>query len=167
MFAKQEQETPFNRAFKGSVSLISECTESPILLKSVDGDGRTLLHWACSGNNPELAQTLIEKGSEVNSQDESGMTPLTISCAIGSDKLVDVLLNSNSNPNITTVNKVSPMHYCASKNWLDIARRLVFHGADHSIRDNLGQTPIFRAAARGNLSFIQFLVYKESINLLG
>lgn len=38
--------------------------------------GRTAMHYAAASNSPEIIKMLVEKGTDINTQDENGFTPL-------------------------------------------------------------------------------------------
>lgn len=57
------------------------------------------------------------------------------------------------------------LHFCASKNNLSTARKLLSHGASARIKDQRGQLPLHRAAAIGSVPFLNLLLeHKSPIN---
>lgn len=57
------------------------------------------------------------------------------------------------------------LHFCASKNNLSTARKLLSHGASARIMDRRGQLPLHRAAAIGSVPFLNLLLeHKSPIN---
>ncbi|KZF26306.1 ankyrin [Xylona heveae TC161] len=54
------------------------------------------------------------------------------------------------------------LHFCASKNNLDIARILLAQKASARIRDKRGQLPIHRAAAVGSVPMLKLLIGANS-----
>lgn len=54
------------------------------------------------------------------------------------------------------------LHFCASKNNIDTARKLIAHKASTRIRDKRQQLPIHRAAAAGSVPMLQLLIDNKS-----
>jgi ankyrin repeat protein len=68
-----------------------------------------------------------------------------------------------NNLNIPDAMGVFPLHYAVERNYIDIARALLIHGADPNRADPLGRTPLHYAVLAGMLEFVQLLlVYKAS-----
>ena len=55
----------------------------------MDADGRTLLHWACSGKHLDLVNILLDRGFPVDTSDEENWTPLIIAVSVGNSEIVD------------------------------------------------------------------------------
>ena len=55
-----------------------------------------------------------------------------------------MFLEHGCDPNSTTSNGTSALHYACSKNHIETARLLLENKADPSICDNYGQTPLHR-----------------------
>ena len=69
------------------------------MISARDDNGRSLLHWACSGGHKELVQWLLESGSEVDARDDSRWTPLIIASSAGHEAVVRLLLGAGANIN--------------------------------------------------------------------
>ena len=85
------------------------------LISARDDNGRSLLHWACSGGHKELVQWLLEAGSEVDARDDSRWTPLIIASSAGHEAVVRLLLGAGANINACTDQGRSPLLYAASR----------------------------------------------------
>ena len=59
-------------------------------------------------------------------------------------------------------NGQSALHFTASKNNLDIARKLVDRGASARIKDKRGQLPLHRAAAIGSVPMVKLMLTNKS-----
>jgi len=54
------------------------------------------------------------------------------------------------------------MHFCASKNNIDVARMLLTHKASTRTKDKQAQLPIHRAAAIGSVPMVKLLIENKS-----
>ncbi|KAL8649274.1 MAG: hypothetical protein Q9226_005649 [Calogaya cf. arnoldii] len=70
--------------------------------------------------------------------------------------MVDLLLGKDADVNIKT------LHFCASKNNLDVARKLISRNASARIKDKREQLPLHRAAAVGSVPMVKLLLDNKS-----
>ncbi|CAG0903091.1 unnamed protein product, partial [Cyprideis torosa] len=87
-------------------------------------DERSPLHQAESA---ETAELLIQKGAEVNAQDERGKTPLFVATDWNRHSVVEVLLANGADPNIASEDERSPLHQAVSA---ETAELLIQKGAE-------------------------------------
>lgn len=66
--------------------------------------GRTLLHVAAMGLLPETIPFLINKGYEINTEDEWGDTPMSYACKFGNVKMIKTLIKNGANYRYTSFN---------------------------------------------------------------
>merc|ERR1712137_131799 len=104
----------------------------------MDFDGTIPLHHAASNDRHEMCEWLVSQGSDPNSQDKLGRTPLMDAAEIGSKACVETLLNTEK----ANVNSEDNEHYTALSYCLDyvtskdddkfynVAKFLVSRGAD-------------------------------------
>ncbi|KAK3383647.1 ankyrin repeat-containing domain protein [Lasiosphaeria ovina] len=129
----------------------------PKLARLKDEDGRLPIHWAASSNQTEIVTLLVQqKDFDPDAQDDMGWTPLMISASVkDGDKIVDLLLSKGAD---------TALHFLASKNNLDVARKLLEQKppASTRVRDKRGQYPIHRAAAVGSVPMVKLLLENRS-----
>ncbi|KAL2118940.1 hypothetical protein VTJ04DRAFT_5899 [Mycothermus thermophilus] len=158
-------------AREGKLAVVESLLQAnPRLAQLKDDDGRLPIHWAVSYNHPDIVSLLIsQKGFDPDAEDDSGWTPFMIAASIkDGDKVADILLSRGADVNQTNNNGQTALHFIASKNNLDLARRLLEShtpAASTRVRDKRGQYPIHRAAAIGSVPMINLLIkHKSPIN---
>jgi len=122
--------------------------------------GYTPLHYAAWKGHHKVVELLLEHGANPNIQKNDGETPLHLAVWEGHHKVVELLLEHGANPNIQkndgetplhfTVDRCllnkygrTPLHFTVSRyHHVDMVRVLLDHGADPTIRDNKGWTPL-------------------------
>jgi 26S proteasome non-ATPase regulatory subunit 10 len=87
-----------------------------------------------------------------------------IACSVpDSDAAVTLLLQKGADANITNNAGQTALHFCASKNNLDVARILIKeYKASARVRDRRGQLPLHRAAAIGSVPMLRLLLESRS-----
>ncbi len=77
------------------------------------GSDHSPLHWAAAQGYVEMMKTLVDKGYDINAQDQDGFTPLHYAAASGSFQGVEFLVNNGAD--VYRVNKrdVTPMTLAA------------------------------------------------------
>lgn len=111
--------------------------------------GRTLLHEAALGGDPELIRLLVARGLDVNAIDEHFKdTPLE--CAASHDKreAVAALLEAGADVNHQDISGRTQLHAAVSGNHVEVVERLLAAGADPTIADKKDETPLDLARAR-------------------
>lgn len=66
------------------------------------------------------------------------------------------------NPRLTRVFEQTALHFTASKNNLETARKLIAHKATARVKDKRGQLPLHRAAAVGSVPMVKLLLENNS-----
>ncbi|KAI1276643.1 ankyrin [Xylaria sp. FL0933] len=97
--------------------------------------------------------------------DDSGWTPLMIAASVkDGDVLVELLLSRGADVNHKNQNGQTALHFVASKNNLEVARKLFAAKppASARVRDKRGQYPLHRAAAVGSVPMVKLLLEHNS-----
>ena len=67
-------------------------------------------------------------------------------------------IQSNANPTCSQ----TALHFTASKNNIETARKLLSHGATARVKDKQGQLPLHRAAAIGSIPMVNLMLENKS-----
>lgn len=93
--------------------------------------------------------------------------PVFEAVASNSKDVLDVLLGLGANPNLRFDSPVgTPLHFAVSRDQLSMISRLLAAGADPSLTDSFGETPLHRAAKLGKHEAYDLLVAGGAIETL-
>ena len=110
---------------------------------SLDAQGWTPLHWACSRGSVEMMNTLLEYGASIDARDVSGWTPLFWATIKGHVQIVTRLLHENANHLLVDLNGWTVVHWAASKGNAPIPQILLDHHSKFKARQiKARQTPV-------------------------
>lgn len=129
---------------------------NPKLASLRDDDDRLPIHWAVAYNHLPIVELLVQsKSFDPDAADGSGWTPLMMACSRKeADAIVNLLISKDADVNAKNTNGQTALHFCASKNNLDVARVLLKEKATARVKDKRGQLPLHRAAAVGSVPMI-------------
>jgi ankyrin repeat protein len=126
----------------------------------------TPLHVAAKNGLYPAAALLIEHGADVNAKDYKGFTPLHNAAGAAADKVVGLLLKHGAKPRALNTYRETPLHKCAAGAGdkkdaaarARIAEKLIDAGAPVNAATTSGRTPLWYAAAKGNLALVRTLL---------
>ncbi|GEM_PF-1033966 len=114
-----------------------------------------------------VAELLIRSGANVNTPDNTGLTPLHYSVALYDEntalKLADLLIRNGAMIDVHGgADRTTPlMNVCGRKNNIEIIRFLIKNRADVNASDNRKETPLHKAVcADDNAEIIKLLIEK-------
>lgn len=116
-------------------------------LKSTRGNNRgakALCEAALRGDLPEIRSRLAA-GTQVNAQDSTGSTALSLSVALGNGEIVAFLLEAGADVGLATNEVIYPIHSAKDP---AIIKALLNHGADPNAVANYGYRPLHFACGR-------------------
>lgn len=134
-------------AASGVPTIVVDVLKSRPNVNARDGKGRTALmeavgqyHYGVESreiNRAEVVRLLLQAGADPNISDEDGNTAL-IGAAWDADAVL-LLIRAGANVNAQSKKGFTPLINCADP---DVARVLLAHGADPSVRDAEGKTAL-------------------------
>lgn len=110
----------------------------------------TLLHTAAKKGLKQLILFLIEKGININSQDEDGETPLHYAARKNRPEIINLLLDHGAQINVQDNVKDTPLHIAAMRGHEPIIQLLLQKGAFVNSINNEGMTPLHYAISNSD-----------------
>uniref|UniRef100_A0A671M4N6 Poly [ADP-ribose] polymerase n=1 Tax=Sinocyclocheilus anshuiensis TaxID=1608454 RepID=A0A671M4N6_9TELE len=130
-------------AKKGCLARVQKlCSLENINCRDTQGRNSTPLHLAAGYNNLEVAEYLLEHGADVNAQDKGGLIPLHNAASYGHVDIAALLIKYNTCVNATDKWAFTPLHEAAQKGRTQLCALLLAHGADPTMKNQEGQTPL-------------------------
>uniref|UniRef100_A0A665XAK2 Poly [ADP-ribose] polymerase n=1 Tax=Echeneis naucrates TaxID=173247 RepID=A0A665XAK2_ECHNA len=130
-------------AKKGCLARVQKlCSPDNINCRDTQGRNSTPLHLAAGYNNLEVAEYLLEHGADVNAQDKGGLIPLHNAASYGHVDIAALLIKYNTCVNATDKWAFTPLHEAAQKGRTQLCALLLAHGADPTMKNQEGQTPL-------------------------
>ncbi|RAW36005.1 hypothetical protein PC110_g7711 [Phytophthora cactorum] len=138
------------------VAALCECDAAVVDSWNVNAD--TPLIWACIEGRAEAVKVLLKHGADVNMLNQYGASTLLCAVMIGEDpeqdaesdkrraEILAMLLEKNGKlVNFQDREGSTAMHLAASCGYLECVKTLLAFGADITLRNAIGQTPLEEA----------------------
>ena len=108
----------------------------------------------------EAAKQLLNKGAEVNANDEYGNTPLHIAAFKADLEVVRLFLHRGANIKAKDSNGNTALHSASNRGHLKVVEVLLAKGAEIEAKDSNGNTPLHFASMCGRLKVAGLLLDK-------
>ncbi|XP_076154617.1 poly [ADP-ribose] polymerase tankyrase-2-like isoform X3 [Alosa pseudoharengus] len=130
-------------AKKGCLARVKKlCTQANVNCRDTQGRHSTPLHLAAGYNNLEVAEYVLQHGADVNSQDKGGLIPLHNAASYGHVDVAALLIRYHACVNASDKWAFTPLHEAAQKGRTQLCALLLAHGADPTLRNQEGQSPL-------------------------
>jgi ankyrin repeat protein len=103
-------------------------------------NGTTTLASYVWRDRSDVVDQLLERGADVNAQDNDGDAPLHGAAQNGNVGIIDMLIDNGADVNLKNKQGGTPLMWAAVFGHEDAARRLIERGADPSLKDAEGLT---------------------------
>lgn len=150
----------FEAAMLGDLAKVQSYLQNdPTLVRARSADGGTALHFACFFGHPEIAQVLIESGSDLRAVAEKfgNVQPLHSAVAGRNHQIIESLLQNGADVNAKQQQGYTALHSAAHHGDMRLAKMLLQYGANPLMKLDDGQTPIDMAQNAGHLELAAML----------
>jgi ankyrin repeat protein len=139
------------------------------VINTVDNEKKTLLNWLCRqriGNYEEHIQKLIDRGADVNLQDDYYNTPLL--WAADDESLTDILLKAGADVSLNNTDGATALFAAVNIGYASIVKKLMEAGSKTVLDNNEFWliTPLMSAIEKQYIEIVKILVsYGPDLNL--
>jgi ankyrin repeat protein len=121
---------------------------------------RTALHYAAGGGHEEVVALLLTEGAHANVRDAWRRTPFMTACENGHLGVARVLVQHMGTQGLADRGGQgwTALHYAALGGHAEVLSYLLEQGADASIRNDAGRTPLIVAVDKGHVGAVRVLV---------
>ncbi|MBN2583733.1 MAG: ankyrin repeat domain-containing protein [Planctomycetes bacterium] len=118
------------------------------------------LQYAAFRNRKDVAQILLDRGTDVNCRNSWGKTALheAVGNTIEYTGVVELLIQRGADIDAQDDEGETPLHVAARQGTLIMCKLLIGNKANVMATDNLGRTPLHKAASEGNADVVEYLL---------
>lgn len=127
-------------------------------LTESDWYNTTVLHHACRIGWLDVAQLLVDRGSDINAVTNTGLTPVLLAVRNSHKDIFFMLLKAGAHLNTCESNTWTCLHYACRVGWLDVVQYLLETGFDINAKNFDGKTPLVIAAEYSNFDIFNHLL---------
>jgi len=128
-----------------------------LIVKGADLDS---IHLSAYQGDLEKVRSFIEKGTDVNTTDSYGATPLHYAAVVGHRALVEFLVARGADVNAKDKNNFASLHLAAENGHKDVVALLIDNAADINAEGQYGYTAIYWAAWSEATEVVELLLEK-------
>lgn len=114
---------------------------------------------AARKGNIDKVKDLIQRGADIDTFNEMGITALMWAAMEGRADLVKLLVNQGADVNMSTKTGNTALIWAASNNHTDIIETLLQHGADINAANKHGETALILASSKKHTESMMLLLY--------
>lgn len=132
-----------------------------------DNSGNTPLIYAAQKGLDGNIKQLLANGANTNYRNPAtGLSALAAAAAEGHSSTLRLLVRTGkADVNLPDLSGRAPIFYAMERNQEDALRTLLTLGANPNVQDNVGVTPLMRAAAKNQKTIVQILLKQKGTNV--
>ncbi len=132
-------------------------------IDAIDSEQYTPLTHAVKNKFNELVDYLLNnRNAATHLLDKDGRSILSISCAIGADKIVRMLMNRDLDEMHRDNYGWTPLHEATYNEHLNICLMLLNYGSEIDACDNNGKTCLYMACEQANLDLVKLFISRNA-----
>ena len=116
--------------------LLEKDKDEKKILKLIDKDSDSLLHFSVHANNYEITKLLLKYGADPNFRNNNGQSPIYRIVFASDEKLIGLLMEYGLQIDIQDKNGNTPLHIAVLEKKYSMVRSLLNYGANPVIRNN-------------------------------
>jgi ankyrin repeat protein len=154
---KNKQEG-LNAAAAGYGDVRKYLNDDTVNVNGKNGAGETALHDACTNGRNGNVELLLDHGADIDALASENDTPLMCACDNGHASTTKLLLNRGCAVDAVDNELDTALHKGCNEGHTEGVKELLAHGADTTIKNRNGETPLDCAKDSENQTLIDLLM---------
>lgn len=148
----------FQAALEGDINTVESALNSGVDVNAKDEDMHNALMLAAYNGHVHIIKLLLDKGASIDEVDGLNRTALMFAATGPFAPAVEMLIKAGANVNITDNHESwTPVMMAASEGQLEVVKILVANGADLSMVDTDGESPLDFAKSKNHSHVVSYL----------
>ena len=164
MSTRNKQDEFVDSASNGTIDAVRKyLNDNTVDVNGKDRWGWPALYWACENGHCDVAELLLDHGADINATTSNyGVTPLMAACYSGHTSITKLLLGRRGcHVNAVDNGGDTALHKACWDGSTECVKELLAHGADTSIKNKDGETPLDIARNQNHKAVIALLLPQE------
>ena len=159
----EKQQCLISAVIHGNINNVKKyLNDGSVNVNGTDRDGWTALHYACSKGYGDIAELLLDHGADIDARSYyNDTTPLHFACLYDHASTTKLLLDRGCAVNSVRYDGETALHTACRLGSMECVKELLAHGADTTVKDNNGKTPLDVAKRSKNQSIIDLVMEHE------
>lgn len=126
--------------------------DKEVLMKKKD-----IIQWV-NDNNVKRVKACLEKGVDVNTQDQNGRNLLLLATINNQNEMAELLVENGADVNMQADNKDSPFLLAGARGYTELVRLYLENGARFDVFNRYHGSALIPACERGHVETVRLLV---------
>ncbi|XP_072016502.1 transient receptor potential cation channel subfamily A member 1-like isoform X2 [Amphiura filiformis] len=146
-------------AKEGRTDAIEFLIDNGGIIDAKDNEDNTPSHWAICYNHPKTLRILLDAGADVTILNHAKMAPIHLACDKNRPEMIEILASRKDfDPNLIGDLGQAPIHFCATKDSEEAAKKILEYKPKLCICDNHGVFPVHCAATHASRKVLEVLL---------
>lgn len=150
-------DSPLRMALKEGGSLQDWLITSSTI-KSTDGSGNTVLHYAAEWQYADSISALLTKGADISAKNANGETPLFSAAKTNNPQIIQMIIDGGASVKVRDNLGSTPIHTAVRWDAVDSIGKLIDSGIDVNNSNTAGKTPLAEAVLAGKAELTEYLL---------
>ena len=127
-------------------------------IRSTDGSGNTVLHYAAEWQYQKAIKSLLEKGADINARNANGETCLFSAVKTNNPQIINILVNGGASINDRDNLGSTALHCAVRWDAIESIKTLISLGVNINAQNSSGKSPLAEAVLAGKTEASKFLL---------
>lgn len=154
-----DNDSPLRLALKDS-GQVQDWLITSKTIKSTDGSGNTVLHYASEWQYTNAISSLLTKGADINTKNANGESCLFSAARTNSPEIIQLLIDGGASIKERDNLGSTPLHHAVRWDAINSIEKLIALGININAQNSAGKSPLAEAVLAGKYDVAKYLLVR-------